>query len=154
MSKQDKRKGITRHKDKPLANTRANQWTGNPQQILCMTYYLDVNSPDTFSNMYKSALKAGYEDTYARKLSAPSNYANWISEYVYTGNLELKHLEGMLSDIIVNRDNVQSKSVDDTRLKAIELVAKLKGYMIERKQVQSVVKVELGKVNAPIEQVD
>lgn len=153
MSKQDKRKGIAKHKDKPLSNKQPNQWRANPRQLLFMRYYLDVTEPDTFSNAYKSALKAGYSNQTARDI-ASTNRNKWLQEYTNKSNLELEHLEQQLADIIIDRDNVQSKSVDDTRLKAIELVAKLKGYMIERKQVQSVVKVELGKVNAPIEQVD
>jgi len=147
------KRGIAKHKDKPLSNKQPNQWQGNPQQLLFMRYYLDVNEPETFSNAYRSAVKAGYNEYYARNIA--SDYrTKWLSEYKLGNNLELQHLEEQLMELIVNRDNVNSKSIDDTRLKAIELVAKLKGYMIERKQVQSVVKVELGKVNAPIEQID
>ena len=147
------KRGIAKHKNKPLSNKQPNQWRANPRQLLFMRYYLDVTEPDTFSNAYKSALKAGYSNQTARDI-ASTNRNKWLQEYTNKSNLELEHLEQQLADIIIDRDKVQSKSVDDTRLKAIELVAKLKGYMIERKQVQSVVKVELGKVNAPIEQVD
>lgn len=152
MSK-DKRTGIAKHKDKPLRNSQPNQWQGNPKQLLFMRYYLDVNEPQTFANIYKSAVKAGYSDSYARDLSS-TKAIKWLDEYTNTSNLELEHLEQQLAELIIDKNSVDSKSIDDTRLKAIELVAKLKGYMIERKQVQSVVKVELGKVNAPIEQID
>lgn len=152
MSK-DKRTGIAKHKDKPLSNKQPNQWRSNPRQLLFMRYYLDVNEPETFSNAYKSALKAGYSNQTARDI-ASTNRNKWLQEYTNKSNLELEHLEQQLADIIIDKNKVNSKSIDDTRLKAIELVAKLKGYMVERKQVQSVVKVELGKVNAPIEQID
>ena len=152
MSK-DKRTGIAKHKDKPLSNKQPNQWRSNPRQLLFMRYYLDVNEPETFSNAYKSALKAGYTKSTAHQI-ASTDRIKWLKEYTNTSNLELEHLEKQLAEMIINKDQVNSKSIDDTRLKAIELVAKLKGYMIERKQVQSVVKVELGKVNAPIEQID
>lgn len=152
MSK-DKRTGIAKHKDKPLSNKQPNQWRANPRQLLFMRYYLDPSEPQTFSNAYKSALKAGYSNQTARDI-ASTNRNKWLQEYTNKSNLELEHLEQQLSELIIDKNSVNSKSIDDTRLKAIELVAKLKGYMIERKQVQSVVKVELGKVNAPIEQID
>lgn len=147
------KRGITKHKNKPLSDKQPNQWRANPRQLLFMRYYLDPSEPQTFSNAYKSALKAGYTDKSARQI-ASTNRNKWLLEYTDKSNLELEHLEQQLAELIIDKNSVDSKSVDDTRLKAIELVAKLKGYMIERKQVQSVVKVELGKVNAPIEQID
>ena len=156
IGSKDKRSGNKRgikHSDRKLSNKQPNQWTANPRQLLFMRYYLDVNEPETFSNAYKSALKAGYSNQTARDI-ASTNRNKWLQEYTNKSNLELEHLEQQLAELIIDKSSVDSKSIDDTRLKAIELVAKLKGYMVERKQVQSVVKVELGKVNAPIEQVD
>lgn len=147
------KRGIKHHKDKPLTNKQPNQWQGNPRQLLFMKYYLDVTEPDTFSNAYKSALKAGYTKSTASQI-ASTDRIKWLKDYTNTSNLELEHLEQQLAELIIDKSSVDSKSIDDTRLKAIELVAKLKGYMVEKRQTVSVVKVELGKVNAPIEQID
>jgi hypothetical protein len=51
----------------------------SPRQKLFKEYYLNPESP-TFSNAYKSALEAGYEDTYANKITGESN--DWFGEIV------------------------------------------------------------------------
>lgn len=48
----------------------------DPRQALFLELYLDPNS-DTFSNIYQSALKAGYSDGYAVNLKSK---ANWVTE--------------------------------------------------------------------------
>lgn len=59
-----------------------NQYTApDPRQALFLSLYLDPQSP-TFSNCYRSALQAGYEEAYAKNLldKAPK----WLVEYVDT----------------------------------------------------------------------
>ncbi len=57
----------------------ANQWIADPRQQLFLAYYLDPKSL-TFSNAYQSALKAGYEDEYAKVIM--SKMPTWLSEKV------------------------------------------------------------------------
>lgn len=139
------RKGL-KPADRPMTNARnANQWVANPRQELFVDYYLDPNS-ETFGNIYKSALKAGYSDGHAREFAAPSNQKQWLLENPRLKSYKLEHLNQKLQAI---SDDDRAKNSD--KIKSIELLAKLKGYMIERKQSVSVVKVEMGKTNAPIE---
>jgi len=51
----------------------------NPQQILFKEAYLNPDSP-TFSNAYRSALQAGYEDEYAKNITSKGN--DWMAEIV------------------------------------------------------------------------
>ncbi len=59
---------------------KVNQHTGpDPRQTLFLQYYNDPDG-DTFSNAYKSALKAKYSNSIARRIVAPSFGLNWIAE--------------------------------------------------------------------------
>jgi hypothetical protein len=73
----------------------------------------------------------------------------WLVEYSNKSNLSIEHLKEVVTDII--RGNIDSKDYTATQLKAIELYAKLDGLLIERKQVNSVIKVELGQANNVID---
>ena len=141
------RQGLAPSKRK-LSNGQPNQWQANPKQELFLDYYLDVNS-DTFANAYKSALKAGYSDGYSREIVAPTNRQEWLLTNPRLNNYELEHIQQKLVEWVEAQD---SRYAD--KIKAIELLAKLKGLLIERKQVASVVKVELGKANATIDATD
>lgn len=141
------RQGLAPRKRK-VANTHGNQWQANPKQELFLDYYLDVKS-ETFANAYQSAIKAGYSDGYAREITAPSNRQQWTLDNPRLNNYELEHIQQKLVQWVEAQD---SRYAD--KIKAIELLAKLKGLLIERKQVASVVKVELGKANATIDSTD
>lgn len=125
----------------------ASQWRSTPKQELFISLYIDPNSP-TFGNAYKSAIQAGYNHSYAIQIASPAIANKWLQDYTRKSNITIDHLKESIVDII--RGNIDSRSKTDTKLKAIELLAKLDGHMIERKQVASVIKVELGQVNAPI----
>jgi len=60
----------------------ANQYQMDPRQKLCWGYYIDPRS-ETFSNGYKSALKAGFEDSYALVITTRP----WFEEKVLRGGL-------------------------------------------------------------------
>lgn len=51
----------------------------DPRQALFLEYYLKPQSP-TFSNIYQSAIKAGYSDEYAQNMRAKT--LEWVSENV------------------------------------------------------------------------
>lgn len=139
------RKGL-KPADRPIVdNKTANQYISNPRQEKFIEYYLDPNS-ETFASAYKSAIKAGYNKDYARQITAPAVDNNWLQEHPSLRNYQLEHLNQKLQSIT---EDERAKNSD--KIKSIELLAKLKGYMIERKQSVSVVKVEIGKTNAPIE---
>lgn len=121
----------------------------NSKQVAFLELYLDPNS-NTFANAYKSARAVGYSDNYSKQITGVSS--KWITEYNRNINLSLDHINRTLTEIASFSREVDSKSPDDTRIKALELISKLNGYLIERKQVASVVKVELGKVNTDIDQ--
>ncbi len=53
----------------------------DPRQALFLEYYLKPQSP-TFSNIYQSAIKAGYSDEYAQNMRAKT--LEWVSENVGT----------------------------------------------------------------------
>ena len=136
------------YKDRKLTNKRPNQFTRNPKQQLFLEYYLNPQSP-TFANAYQSAKKAGYPDSYSAQITRKS-INKWISENNIASDYKLEHIIQTLQQIASFDRKTDSKSPDDTRIKALELLAKLNGLLIERKQVASIVKVELGRGNERI----
>lgn len=117
----------------------SNQYVSNPRQDRFLDLYLSISSP-TFGNAYKSALQAGYSEGYARQITAPEIGNEWIRDDTRLKKLEPRHIELMIEEIASNNTE---KTTD--RLKALELAAKLKGMLIERKQVQQeVLHISLG----------
>jgi hypothetical protein len=133
--------------ERELSSKQPNQWKGNPKQLLFMEYYMNPESP-SFSNAYQSAKRAGYSEEYSKDIlyEAPE----WLREYKGLSNMKIEHIEQSLIKLASFDRESDAKSPDDMRIKALELLSKLKGYMIEKKQVASVVRVELGKVNTDI----
>lgn len=116
-------------KDRKLATSSkgkltANQWQNTPQQNTFMAAWLDPDSP-TFGNAHRSALKAGYSANYALQVASVGN--QWITDYHKASKLHLEHLEQKLISMINGTPN--SKSPDDTKVKAIELIARLGGMV-------------------------
>lgn len=127
-------KGLIPTKRK-LANSKtavANQWQNTPKQLQFMKNWLDPQSP-TFGNTYQSGIMAGYSENYANQMSAIG--LKWLTGFNRKSRLELEHLEAKLIDMINNTPN--SKSPDDTKVKAIELYAKITGKL-ESKNVVNV----------------
>jgi hypothetical protein len=56
-----------------------NQYVPDPRQELFAAYYTDPKS-ETFSNAYRSALRAGYEENYASNILSQNN--EWILETI------------------------------------------------------------------------
>lgn len=111
--------------NKPVAN----QWRNTPQQQKCMEYWLEPTS-STFGNMYLSALKAGYAPSYAIQISAPAINNKWIQEYTNQVSFTQNHIEKLLQDLANNPEQFNnSKSPADTRIKALEVLSKVKGLM-------------------------
>lgn len=155
-----KTKGVTPSKRR-LATTNkavANQWQNTPQQNMFMANWLDPDSP-TFANAYQSALNSGYSDSYAQQISSPAINNKWIQEYTKRFDMQQQHIIAKIQELAI--DAPQSRSPDDTRLSALELLSKIhklvdsKGTTVNivtpilggesRKQVDSTVTVEPDK---------
>lgn len=102
----------------------ANQYESDPRQSLFLAYYLDPKS-ETFSNAYQSAVKAGYEDEYAKVIL--NKDLDWLSESVKSSDL-LQKAEKRLKQILdfepVDEEGKIDNSLLANQMKAIILVAK------------------------------
>lgn len=129
-----KTKGL-KPKDRKLATTTkknkltANQWQNTPQQNAFMAYWIEPSS-ETFGNTYTSGLKAGYSPNYARQLASPSINNKWLTEYVNKLDYSPEHIKQGIQQIATRANN--SKSPDDTRLKAYEILAKITGMLTDK----------------------
>ena len=123
---------------KKLKKTTENKPKLDARQQAFLELYTNPYS-ETFGNAYQSALQVGYGKQYARVIVHRAGI--WLSDYVNKRELKLDHINRTLTEIASFQRKVDSKSPDDTRLKALELISKLNDYLIERKQVASVVKV-------------
>lgn len=87
-----------------------------------MEYWTDPAS-ETFGNVYRSGLKAGFSPTYSKNLLnvAPK----WLTTYIDQTNYTKDHIIQGVQALAKSAPN--AKSPDDTRLKAYELLAKFQG---------------------------
>lgn len=104
---------------------KANQHVPDPRQSLFLSYFLDPKS-ETFSNAYKSALKAGYEDEYAKVITSDSKGLTWLSEAVNDSYIVQKAEQNLKEFIeMETKNNQATKSgevfeFDDPALKRIK----------------------------------
>jgi hypothetical protein len=98
------------------------QWKGNRKQKLAMESWLTADSK-TFGNLYLSFKNAGFSDSYCKNISnlAPK----WISEYIQLTHFTPEHTRQGIQSLAQNAPN--SRSPDDTRLKALEVLADIQG---------------------------
>lgn len=118
----------------PNKKLQANQWQNTPQQNAFMEYWLDPSSP-TFGNGYRSALKAGYSENYSIQVASKS--PEWLTSFNKVSKMELTHIEQKLIQLIngeITRD--QSNSPEDTRIRALELLAKVTGKLSDKNNIQ------------------
>lgn len=104
---------------------KVNQYTApDPRQSLFLAYYLDPKS-ETFSNAYQSALRAGYEEEYAKTIL--SQDLQWLSESLSDNSL-LNKAEKRLNQILdleaVDKEGKVDNSLLANQMKAVTLVAK------------------------------
>lgn len=94
---------------------------------LFMELWTSPNS-ETFGNVYKSGIAAGFSKSYAKNLLnvAPK----WLSTYIDRTNFTNDHIKMALQELATNAPD--SRSPDDTRLKSLEILAKIQG-MIDNK---------------------
>ena|SRR5688572_16305809 len=100
----------------------------NKRQLRFIDAYLKVES-DTFGNAYQSAIKAGFSDSYARNITANARNTPWINEIKQLlANYEPEHIYLGIQQIATEGRQ------DRDKLRALELMAKIKGMFIERSQ--------------------
>lgn len=107
-----------------------------PKQQLALDYWMNSDS-DTFGNLYKSCLKAGFRPSYA--LNIANLNPNWLSENIDLQQLNPEHIKQGVQRIATG--DINSRSVDDTRLKAYELLGRYAG-MDNNKQTTNVTLVQ------------
>lgn len=116
-----------------IKKTGANQYKVDPRQSLFLTYYLDPKSK-TFSNGLQSALKAGYEEEYAKTITA--QMPDWLSESISEMSMVHKAERNLdkimdleVEQTITNKDGVTLKAIDPS---LVGQVAKVSMFVAER----------------------
>lgn len=104
----------------------ANQWQNSPKHTKFMELWLNPDS-QLFGNAHKSALEAGFSTHYANQIASPSVNNKWITEYTKKLTLTDEHIRQGIQTIAIRANN--SKSPDDTRLKAYETLARIGGML-------------------------
>jgi hypothetical protein len=110
----------------------ANQWQNTPKHTKFMEHWLDPRS-ETFGNAHKSALLAGFSTHYANQIASPSVNNLWITEYTKKLNLTDEHIKQGVQQLAIRAND--SRSPDDTRLKAYETLARINGLLDNRQGV-------------------
>jgi len=126
--KSTKKQGV-KYGMRPQVDQHPNQWTGSPKQEKFLILYLDPSS-STFANPYESAMEAGFSESYARIIAAPSVGRKWVKEARNIVNLGPEHIAQALTKHALDNEN---KTAD--QLRALELLAKLQGLFVEKKLV-------------------
>lgn len=94
----------------------ANQNVVDPRQSVCLSYYINPKS-ETFGNMLRSALKAGYNESYARTLTVAD--PEWLSSNVKADVDRVKRAERNLDQMLNVEINLKNKiGVDVAKLQA------------------------------------
>lgn len=100
----------------------------NPKQRAFIENYFNPES-ETFANLYRSGLKAGFSPTYSMNIKHLN--PSWLSNLIETAQFQPEHIKQGIQSLALRSND--SRSPDDTRLKAYEILAKITG-MIDHKQ--------------------
>lgn len=130
MVKKSSKSGVKYGRRTQQNEVQPNQWQGTPQQEKFLLLYLDPKS-STFANPYTSAMEAGYSETYAKVIAAPSVNRVWIQEARDIIKLGPEHIIQALQDEALNHSDNRGSD----RIRALELLAKISGMFVERKIV-------------------
>lgn len=99
-------------------------WKNSPKQQLFIEYWLTPTS-ETFGNSYRSALKAGFKSTYAYNIMNVT--PKWLLSSIDRLDMQDEHIKAGIQQIALAAPN--SRSPDDTRLKAYETLGKIRGMI-------------------------
>src|ERR1039458_2316228 len=100
------------------------KWLAKKKQIAFMDAFLQPSSK-TFGNAYQSALSVGYSHHYAKHML--SFKQAWIAEYMNRIEYDSANIKMGIQEL--SKDAPNSRSPDDTRLKAYELLGKIHGMI-------------------------
>lgn len=104
----------------------ANQWTITPRQIMFAELYFDTTS-QTFADAYKSAILAGFSESYAKRITADSMNIEWVEEArKRLVNFKPNHIVKQLENMALHAKK------DADKLRALELMARVNGMFIDR----------------------
>lgn len=81
----------------------ANQFLLDPRQLKCWEFYVDIKNEETFSNAYRSALKAGYTEQTSLRITDE----NWFTEKLRRHNLYSKGVKVL--DETLDTDHIEKK---------------------------------------------
>lgn len=95
-----------------------------PKQKATLMNWLTPAS-ETYGNLYASCIKAGFRPSYALNIShlKPS----WLSESIEQVDFNPQHIKAGIQQLAIAAPN--SRSPDDTRLKAYEMLGKITGII-------------------------
>lgn len=129
MAQVSKKKGKKYGLRTQQTEVQPNQWQGTPQQEKFLAYYLTPKSP-TFGNPYTSAMEAGYSESYAKIIAAPSVNRAWVNEAKNLIKFGPEHVIQLLQDEATDYKNNRGSD----RIRATELLGKIQGMFVERNQ--------------------
>lgn len=100
----------------------------NKKQRLFVELWLNPSNKDTFANAYESAKQAGFSETYARVITGNANNVEWVQQAkeLLVGALQPEHIYQSMQNIALNAKQ------DRDKLRALELMAKIRGMFIDR----------------------
>lgn len=104
----------------------ANQYKLDPRQSLYLEYYFDPES-ETFSNSLQSALRAGFEETYALNLT--NTMPLWLSEKIEEMSMVSK-AERNLNEILDMRTKIPNTDLHMEKL--LKIKADVSKFVAER----------------------
>lgn len=100
----------------------------DPKKQAFLKAYYDPSS-ETYSNAYRSGLVAGYSESYSRSIRQPGIRNKWIDINNYTDRHDMSP-----EHIISSYQRLALRSPkEETQLKALEMLAKIKGMLVDKK---------------------
>lgn len=124
------KKGRSEHMKRVIKNSPPKHYSieTDPKKQAFLEYYYNPQS-ETYSNAYRSGLRAGFSDSYSRMLKSPSQSKKWTSIDNYTDRQAMSP-EHILSSY--EKIALQSPK-EENQLKALEMLAKIKGMLVDKK---------------------
>ena len=103
----------------------------NKRQRKFMDLWLGDPTLDTYGNAYESAIQAGFSETSARVITGKSRNLEWIQDGIKLyASLEPEHI------YLAMQQEALTARVSRDRLKALELMAKIRGMFIDRNETK------------------
>ena len=107
---------------------QANQYKADPRQMDFLSYYLNPVS-ETYSNIYQSAKRAGYSESYAEQLKTK---VNWLPE-----NTKMVTKDKLVTKAKNNLDKLLDSSDEKIQADITKFVAKTDSEFSEKTDITS-----------------